>query len=69
MHTSIVACKKKRKKSVFRQETQQLKRFRTDDKVDLRSKVELEQLVAHELGHFDIFDDSVLGNTLFKIIY
>ena len=43
-------------------------RFRTDDKVDLRSKVELEQLVAHELSHFDIFDNPMLSDTLFEKI-
>jgi len=30
--------------------------------------VELEQLVAHELGHFNVFDNAMLGDPLVKKI-
>ena len=36
----------------------------TDDKVDLRAKVEREILVAHELVHLDLLNDTKLGNAL-----
>ena len=37
---------------------------RTDDEVDLRTKVERQKLVAHELGHLNELDNAVFRNTL-----
>ena len=36
----------------------------TDDKVDLRSKSKLEELVAHKLVHLNVFNDPIVGNCL-----
>lgn len=44
------------------------KYMRTNDKVDLRTKVKSEIFVAHELVHFYGFDDSMFCNTLEDIV-
>lgn len=36
----------------------------TNDEVDLRAKFEFQIPVAHEVDHFDFFDDTHLSNTL-----
>lgn len=36
----------------------------TDDKINPRAEVEFQELVAHELVHFDIFDDAVFSYSL-----
>jgi hypothetical protein len=36
----------------------------TNNEINLRPKAESEKFVAHELRHLDIFDDTVLSNTL-----
>lgn len=38
--------------------------LRTNDKVDLRTKVEGQILVAHELMHFDGFNDTMVSDSL-----
>ena len=38
--------------------------MRTNDEVNLRTKVELEERVAHEVNHLDPFNDTHSCNTL-----
>ena len=37
---------------------------RTNDKVDLWAKLELERLVTHKVRHLDPFNDTILRNSL-----
>lgn len=37
---------------------------RTDDKVNLGAKLEFERFMAHEIGHLDLLNDTVLRDSL-----
>ena len=43
-----------------------VEKVRTNDEVNLRSERERKELVAHELVHFKVFDDTHLRNALRK---
>lgn len=43
--------------------------MRTDDKVDLRAKLKLQMVMAHEVGDLDRLNDTVLCHSLHKAQY